>query len=512
LAERTRAQLEAELLPAFLARQRWYAAKGEEVKPARLVEHALFEADTRQWLLAQVQVEGSESARYFLPLALAWEETEEERTKQLAPAAIAKVRQQASVGLLADAAGEPAFCAAAVAAVAARRELRSTRGKLRFAPTAAFERIAGKDPSALAPVRALAMSSNTAVLLGEKLFIKWYRRLRDGENPELEMGRFLTDVARFEHCVPVAGSIDYVTGDGTVRTLALLQAFVPNQGDAWTAAVDQLARHLESQRSGKSTAVEMAFDGFLALMKTLGQRTAELHAALARRTGDAAFDPEPISEADLAQWVREARADAAATFNLLAARHDALPAALLDTAQRLFAAGPRLQGQLGSDLRVPPAGLKTRIHGDYHLGQVLLVHNDFTIIDFEGEPARDLAERRRKHSALRDVAGMLRSFDYARHAALLQVAHSDADVERMAPAATDWAQCVRTAFLDAYRHTAVAGGLYQDDAQFDAVQPLLGFFETEKALYELRYELNNRPDWVAVPLAGLSELLATASR
>jgi len=159
----------------------------------------------------------------------------------------------------------------------------------------------------------------------------------------------------------------------------------------------------------------------------------------------------------------------------------------------------------------PPHGFKTRYHGDYHLGQVLLARNDFVIIDFEGEPARTLAERRRKHSPLRDIAGMLRSFDYARHVALQQASRHEGDLDKLAPAAADWMNRVRTAFLEAYRDEAVAAGLYPDTQDFEGQQPLLELFELEKALYELRYELANRPDWVSVPLNGVTALAGLAS-
>jgi maltose alpha-D-glucosyltransferase/alpha-amylase len=492
-------------------RQRWYAAKTETPRIARLFDAAQFDASgvtAVGWMMVLADVETeSGAARYFMPLTLAWEGREEERIKQLGPTAIAKIRQQAVIGLMADAGADPQLCQSVIEAIGARLEIPTSTGRLRFAPTGAFEQLAGNDRGVWAPVRSLGTSSNSAVLLGEKLFIKWYRRIRAGENPELEMGRYLTDVARYENCVPVAGSIDHIAPDGTISTLALVQAFVPNQGDAWSATVDQLARFLEGARNHGTQAVEDSFGGFLALMETLGRRTGELHAALARQTGNAAFDPEPITADDLADWVRAVRTDAAATFGLLSSRHDSLAPELLDIAQRLFAAGPALQARLGEDVTAPVPGVKSRTHGDYHLGQVLLVRNDFVIIDFEGEPARELSERKRKHSPLRDVAGMLRSFDYARHAALRQTSHAGADLERMLPSANEWELRVREAFMAGYRGAVIANGLYSDDASFAATGPLLRMFEVEKALYELRYELNNRPDWVAVPLAGLAQLV-----
>jgi maltose alpha-D-glucosyltransferase/alpha-amylase len=507
MAEKTRAGFERELLPAFLAKQRWYATKGEPLARAALVERAWLAAGSRDWLLALVDAEGpAERVRYFLPLALAWEDGDEERLKQLAPNALAKVRQQAQVGLMADAVGDTAYCEAVIEAVGKGREVAAADGVIRFTPTAAFERITAGLPRPVGPVHVLAMSSNSVALIGERLFMKTYRRAREGINPELEMGRFLTDVARFAHCVPVAGSVEYVHRSGATTTLALLQAYTPNQGDAWTHTVETLVRHLEACRTVPEGEAAPGFEGFLTLMQTLGVRTAQLHAALARRTGDDAFDPEPLAEADIGEWVRRVRDEALAAMNLLSARREQLQPELQDRAQHVFAAGPRLMQHVERYAALRPAGFKTRHHGDYHLGQVLIASNDFVIIDFEGEPARPLAERRRKQPALRDVAGMLRSFDYARHAALAEV-RPDGDGGRLAARAAEWLAATRGTFLDAYRDEAVRAGLCAADAAaFAAVAPLLELAELEKALYELRYELNNRPDWAGVPLEGIASL------
>ncbi|MEP6558277.1 MAG: alpha-amylase, partial [Burkholderiales bacterium] len=178
-------------------------------------------------------------------------------------------------------------------------------------------------------------------------------------------------------------------------------------------------------------------------------------------------------------------------------------------AAQVVAAAPTLLERITAVAQAAPVGIKTRLHGDLHLGQVLVTDGDFLIIDFEGEPQRTLQERRAKHSALRDVAGMLRSFDYARHMALHQAAQSPIDFERLAPVSRNWERRVRKMFLETYRSIVVAGGVYPDAAAFDAAQPLLDLFELEKVLYELRYEMDNRPDWIAVPLAGIVELMAS---
>ena len=505
MAEKLRAQFEKELAPGYVQRQRWFAAKGEHIDRVQIVEHARLEVGQRTWLLALADVLGPrETGRYFLPLALAWDDSEEERVRDMAAGALAKVRQQAAVGLMGDAMADDAFCHAVVGAIGASQVLKAGGGQLRFVPTRAFADLAPASPDELNPVKLLRLSSNSVALLGTRLFLKAYRRIREGINPELEIGRFLTDVVKFPHCVPVAGHVEYIDQAGTVSTLALLQAGVDNQGDAWTFAVDALVRSLQAR--GAEPEAPALPDGFMSLVRILAMRSAQMHAALSQRTGDSAFDPEPLREDDIPQWVKQVHDDALATIDLLAAQGERLPQPLQCFVGAVLAGAPRLLEQVEGCTRQPPQGFKTRYHGDYHLGQVLLVKNDFVIIDFEGEPARSLPERRRKHSPLRDVAGMLRSFDYARHTALQQAAQHAGEVAKLAPVTAAWLQEARAEFLDAYREEAVAAGLYVNNEAFDAQQPLLALFEIEKALYELRYELANRPDWVGVPLRGVIAL------
>jgi maltose alpha-D-glucosyltransferase/alpha-amylase len=501
MAEKTRVQLERALLPPFFARQRWYAAKSDKLERVDLTEHAHLADGKQEWLMALAEAHSSTGmARYFVPLAIAFEDDDEERTRQLGAAAVAKVRQQAKVGLLADAMADEAFCRALVRAIGAKRKLKSEAGVFQFTPGRTFAAVTGGAMSGPTPLRRLTTSSNSVSLLGDRLFLKAYRRLQIGESPELEMGRFLTDVVGFKHAVPVAGSVSFVDAAGAVSTLALLQAQVTNQGDAWTFVVDQVARTLEAPEG----TAEGDSGGVVERMRVLARRVAELHVALASVTGDAAFDPEPVSADDVASWSAVVGRDIDETFGRLQ-RHDEGAAA--DThAARALQCAPALHERVRRIAASAPIGVKTRLHGDLHLGQVLLQRDDFLIVDFEGEPQRPLHERREKHSALRDVAGMLRSFDYARHAALNTVAKTPPELERLAVPSRQWERRVREAFLATYRQVVVQAGLYADDAAFERALELVTLFEIEKALYELRYELDNRPDWVAVPLAGIIAL------
>lgn len=503
MSERLRAQFEQEVLPRHIEIQRWYASKGTAIERARLADHAVWESGSLSWMLPLLELDGPHGgATYFMPLALAWEERDEERMAGVAQAAVAKVRQQAQVGLMGDAFYDEAFCRALLQAIRSGMELETAHGRLRFRATAAFAAVKA-DIDSLPVGRPSGVSSNTVVTLNETLFLKGYRHLREGLNPELEMGRFLTEVAHYPHCVPVLGALEYTANDGRTMTLAMVQSYVSNQGDGWDYTLGYLERFLRdfATTNGALPDPLAAHGGFLALMATLGRRTAELHKALAMRTGAAAFEPEPLAAEDIARYAAQARADVATTLSLLRDRLGQLPAPAQIDGQALLTMEDALQASIAARRPQTQGGIKSRYHGDFHLGQVLVRDNDFVIIDFEGEPARSFDERRAKGSPLRDVAGMLRSFNYARWSALRRVAQSVEEATYLAPPAAAWEQATRQAFMDGYSEAAGGNGSAQIDTE------LLALFELEKALYELRYELNNRADWAQVPLNGVLALL-----
>jgi maltose alpha-D-glucosyltransferase/alpha-amylase len=508
IAEKTRAQFETDSLPRYVEMQRWYAAKGTSIERVRIFDHVLWAQGNVSWLVALIDLEAAgEHASYFLPLALAWEEREEERFKNLSTAAVAKVRQQANVGVMGDAFADETFCRSVVAAIASRAEVATISGKLQFRPTGAFNRLAGKDHAKLPVERPRGSSSNTIVTMGDRLMLKGYRRLRVGINPELEMGRYLTDVAHFPNCAPLAGVLEHLGNDGQNRLLAMLQGYVANQGDGWTQSLEYLQRHLEEYRTTPSTDSPPlnAHEAYLNLMRVLARRTAELHRALAQPTEDPAFAPQALTRADLDAYKERALEEAHAALERLAASLEPLPPGDRERAQAVLGQRDRLLARIAELASPPPAGLKHRIHGDYHLGQVLVTRGDFVIIDFEGEPGHSLEQRRAKHSPLRDVAGMLRSFSYVQHSALRNVAHSDGEAQRLVPLARAWAGEVRAAFLAAYDAAARGANLYGNEA-LEPGRGLLGLFELEKSLYELRYELGNRPTWAGIPLQGILDL------
>jgi maltose alpha-D-glucosyltransferase/alpha-amylase len=507
MAERMRNQFETDTLPRHIETQRWYASKGTTITRARLADYAIWNQGEFSWMLPITQLDGpEEESSYFVPLALAWEDHDEERLHRISGAAVARIRQQANVGLMGDAFFDESFCRALVRAIGSNLDLATANGKLHFKATAAYAALS-VDVESLAVSRPSALSSNTVVTLDETLFLKGYRRLREGMNPELELGRFLTDVVSYRNCVPVLGALEYFGNDGSVMTLALVQSHVSNQGDGWAFTVSYLERHLDDFRLAIGAAVDAtesdeAHGGFLTLAATLGQRTAELHLALATKTGNPAFDPEPLLASDVVAFRQRAALEADSTLELLGQRLEQLPETVQGDARAILDQRDLLLQHINGNGTDVDGGIKTRYHGDYHLGQVLVTDNDFVIIDFEGEPARSFEERRTKSSPLRDVSGMLRSFNYARWSALRNISQGTEELERVLVAARDWELATRKAFMDAY-----IGTMGSSATATPVNADLLALFELEKALYELRYEINNRHDWAQVPIQGILALL-----
>ena len=406
----------------------------------------------------------------------------------------------------------PDFPLAAFEAIRAGSELPSPDGTIRFWKTSAAHRV--KVPENVEVKRLSVEQSNSSAVIGNRLVLKTYRKLAPGAHPDIEIGRFLVEKARFANTPPLLGAIERAGADGQTTALAAAFGFVRNQGDGWVYTIEYLQRTLDQLRlvatAGHAESAALAHEPhafYLAQARVLGERTAELHRALATPTNDAAFAAEPITRADLRAWQRAARHQAEAAFKALRQAVPKLEGADRDQAQNLLARRHACQARIDALTEADVSAIKTWIHGDYHLGQVLVAQNDFYILDFEGEPARPLAERRAKSSPLKDVAGMVRSFDYAAWAAVMNLADIDAGsvalVQRLAEA---WRQATERAFLEAYRESIAGCPSWPEDEA--AARRLLDLFLLEKALYEICYEAANRPNWIRIPLKGVTNLLA----
>ncbi|MDQ3730648.1 MAG: maltose alpha-D-glucosyltransferase [Pseudomonadota bacterium] len=503
LAERARDQFMREALPAYLANQRWFAAKGETIKRIEFMDYAFWDARSCLLSLFELTMGTDATQQYFVPLSLIWEQ-DDGRVNALLPYTITRVRQQARTGIIVDSFADQSFCRACIENIGDAGEIRLNRGIIKFSPTLTYAEIANEPIAEEAISTPGTESSNTTIVVDDKLFLKGYRQLREGLNPELEIGRFLTERSRFAHAVPVAGGVQYESEPGIEMTLAILQGHVANQGSGWSFTLDYLKRFLQDVGTGLIENSPAAHDAYLNLMRTLGQRTGELHVALAVQTGDPAFDPEPVTTNDMQTWVASVLDEARQTLDRLAqSSHRDDP-----DVQSLLTARKTLLRRVGACDVSQANAAKTRYHGDYHLGQVLLAHNDFVIIDFEGEPARTLEERQQKHSPLKDVAGMLRSFNYAAYSALFEATEDQPpDIEQMEPFAREWetltAQAFRTGYFEA------AQGSPACPKEPESADRLIELFALEKALYEVRYELANRPRWLSIPVKGLLAIIAT---
>ncbi len=505
LSGRERRQLEAEVLPRFLPLQRWFGAKDSAISGATLIplgelpgDHALVACD--------VDADG-ERQRYFLPLSVRWGEENIQPGAPKLSYTLAKIRRTSRLGALVDGAFDESFSKALLEAMRAESLIESEGGEVHCHGN---ERL--REMSEFGEPRPLGgEQSNVSIVFGDKVILKLYRRLREGEQPDVEVARFLTETAKFANTPQYLGSVDYRATDGGETALAAAFDFVPNQGDAWSAVVDALQRDLDEVSIGiDDTDEKMPGDGFrfpLNIGELLGRRTAELHRAFAADTDDDAFAAEPIEAQHMQAWVDAAEDEAKNQLERLRANRGSLDAEAGEKAGRLLELEPVLASRFASWRKIAAAGLRTRIHGDYHLGQVLVARNDVMIIDFEGEPRRSLAERREKTSPLRDVAGMLRSFGYASATALARHAENHGSLgEAAVSRADDWLEATNSAFLSAYTTGIAGSGILPDDEA--VARDLIEFFVMQKAVYEIGYELANRPNWIGIPLDGAIALLA----
>jgi maltose alpha-D-glucosyltransferase/alpha-amylase len=513
-------------LPEYLPRQRWFRSKARRIQSAQLSEYIPFPLPDSVAVIALASVEFTDgpTEMYILPLVAP------HRDRRRSPDAVVvrlPLADDGSEPLLIDAFQDREFLDAILRATLKSTSFAGKNGYLLAAPEGAA---GGKDiraPSSLEPRVLTGEQSNSSVIYGDQFILKLFRRIEDGIHPDLEIGRFLTSVAHFANVPPLCGSIAYQSHDKHLMSLGVLQAFVPNRGDAWRYTVETLAELFASAAhptgelitgSVGSSSVDWSspppvgpdFTRELELIRLLGKRTAELHLALSSSSADPAFAPERFTPGVQEEMESRFHDLTVQTFDTLRKQVPELPEPVRASAIEILKLEDDALLVFHSISGKEISSIRTRIHGDYHLGQVLFTGSDYFIIDFEGEPARPLSERTTKRSPLQDVAGMLRSFQYAAHAASMaakeRLDHKDDAEAQIAPLASQWRTVASNEFLRSYCWTAGdAKFIPANSSEFDA---LLNVFLLEKAIYELGYELNNRPEWVRIPLDGIREMLA----
>ena len=495
------------LLPSALLSARWYGGKARIIAAARVKETIPLRTGTHSMALIFIDVSYKDGGHdlYTMVLTVSFDEQAVRMQKSHPEAVLTELtiagRNENRRGLLHDALWDHACAGALLDAIRQGNEFKGENGKLLASLSPAFSTTLVEAASGESFVMQ-GEQSNTSVRFGRHAMLKLYRHLEPGLNPDLEIGRALT-VAGYMHSPAVLGSLEYAGRGQEPATVAIVHAFVENQGDAWRYTLDELEReltiHFDRTVDAKSGYVDSA--------ALLGRRTAELHLALAQDTHDPNFAPEPASTGYWVSLHDRMTRSITGTCALLRARLDDLP----EEHRRAAAVVLELEGLLASRVRAlvehSPRALRIRCHGDFHLGQVLYTGRDFVIIDFEGEPARALSERRAKHVPIVDVAGMIRSFHYAASVALDRAGNRpDADVRRseVEQRMRQWYQSATDAFLTGYAETADnAPFLPQKSEDRDL---LLDAYLMEKACYELSYELNNRPSWAGIPMNGLLQL------
>jgi trehalose synthase-fused probable maltokinase len=496
-------------LPGYISSRRWFRAKTRTIQRVEIKDVVEAPGGAFFIVIACVHYQDAGSDEYLLPVAIARHATEHEE-------AIGPVSEGTAYNALLDAPVRDAL----LNAVMNEETLAGRTGILRARRTSAFA-VAGGAPDSFV---SRAEQSNTSIVYRDRFILKLFRKLEAGVNPDIEIGRFLTERG-FRNTPAVYGSLEYQAAGGAAPHAAgILQQFVSNLGDAWKYTLDSLneffprafasengvlpeapAQHpLDLAEHDAPAGVRALLGEYYTSAQLLGTRTAEMHAALADPNGGPDFAPEPFTAADAARLSDETKTQASSAFDLLRLMLPTMNAAAAADARAVLRCEAQIFERLAALQSASSSGaLRIRHHGDYHLGQVLYTGQDFMIVDFEGEPARPLTERRAKVLAMRDVAGMLRSFQYAAYAALFGQAPGTASAEAWC---AFWNAWIGAAFLRAYLDSARPFSYLSP--QPAARRLALDAFLLQKAVYEVSYELNNRPDWVRIPLRGILSLVA----
>ena len=501
---RSRTVLERDVLPAFLAGRRWFSERGNKSIATRIAGSVPLPSSEAELGMALVEAGGrARPATYLLPLVIRWTRLERERHS---PVALAAVRRGAREGTLLDAAADASFIGFILDQLRRPQVLEWEGRRIEFRSTG---ELADGAPAALEEIRAVdAEQSNTTALVGNRYVVKLFRRIEPGINPEIELGRYLTETAHFPNTPALLGTAE-LEENGSRAAVAVVHRFVENQGDAWAVTNAYLDRFVEEQRLLTAEAAGHSDEqaAYLHRIEHVGQRVAELQLALAGREDVVDFAPEPISAADIQRWTESLRERAVHTLDHLARRRSDLADTDRQLAEKVLSTRESLASLLHELLPDTLDAVKIRHHGDFHLGQMLIAKDDVFIIDFEGEPRRSIEDRRQKAPAARDVAGLIRSIDYSAIGALERALKSAPDDEdKIARALEGWRASAVAAFLAGYRRSLTNLRLWPRSTQ--AADRLLDFFLLEKAFYEIEYELAHRPDWLRVPLAGTWRILS----
>ena len=501
-------KLEQTFLPEFLSRARWYPERAaSQIKP-QLLGLVPFSNDSNSTVLAVIETSPQHARRYILPLRIEWSG---DAPNGKINGVVASLHQGERVGSLRDVASDPQFIASMLDSIRQQKSMTTPDcgWRIDFCPTSKLSKQASRHPAHIRPIE--GEQSNSTALVDQDFVVKLYRRIEAGENPEVEMGHFLTEIVGFPHTPALLGHVHAVHQSQTYA-LGVVHGFVANRGDAWKYSAQCIDAFLDetmvSERSPRSDGLKTEYLDWVGKM---GRRIAEMHLALASRDDLPEFKPELIGSEDVDFWTADLLTRAERIFEMLENRRHSLADVEDVLLERVLRAKADLKAQAIALARPCVGRWKIRHHGDLHLGQVLVADQDAYIIDFEGEPSRPTAERRRKAPAARDVAGVVRSLDYSAMAAFQRWKGVKQDrQDEIGGALRSWRDDSVAAFLNSYLEAAAGSKLWPSHAP-DA-DSMIGFFLLEKAFYEVEYELSYRPDWVSVPLRGIARILDEKDR
>ncbi len=503
---RERGVFEREVLPGFLSRTRWYPEHNPKHIQATLTSAVPFSdiGDNRPWIAFFETTRDDVTTRYVLPMQIEWVRFDRERFN---PKALAAVRQGAREGTLLDVATDQIFIGLFLRGLSQNLVVDENNLRLEFKATSRFADYSIKEPER---IRAIEQSNSTA-LVDNQYVAKIYRRLESGISPEIEIGHYLTEVARFANTPALLGSVELVEGERR-SALGVLHAFVENQGDGWTVTTGYLDRYIDDQRvlaAGEAPRETQEQAIYLHFIAQIGKRLAEMHVALAAAKADD-LAPEPMVTTHVDGLVSGLKVRAERVLQRLADGRDGLREADRTLVDRLVGLRGTLPGHINALLPSAMGGLNIRHHGDFRLGQTLIVKDDIFIIDFDGDPRLPLADKRRKLPAARDVAGLIRSIDLSVNAALNRALTGASDEhDRLALALGGWRERATATFLSAYREAMTDRRLWPQDTA--AAEGLLRFFLLDQAFDEVEYELSHRPEGLHAPLTGLLRILSNES-
>lgn len=525
------ATFKKEALFDYLKSARWFGGKSKTIVGIDIRENAIFGGPAiGRLLILEVSYSDDPPEHYLLPICYATGSRADRLMEDVPQHVICRISVDSQAGVLFDGSQDERLQTELLAIIAESRGVSGHTGIFRGIPGSAFGEIAQRNYTTL-PARALKVEqSNSSIVYGNSFFMKLYRKLEMGRNPELEIISFLSEQTDFTQIPPFGGAIEYQCPDRLPMTVSLLQGFVTSTADAWTYTLDEVIGYfgrilrrphtpppasdkvspLFSSPEEPSQAEEFLGDRYLEMVKLLGIRTAQMHRALGSSTRTEEFTPEPFTMQYQNALYESMRNLVHRTFQSFSRNKGALPGGVGEHIMSVLSLENAILETLGRLTHHEISATRTRIHGDYHLGQVLYTGDDFIIMDFEGEPARSINERKVKHSPFKDVAGMIRSFHYAAYVALfLRKSFQDEDIEYLESWDEPLFQAMSSAFMNAYLDTAAGAHFIPDDrAELEA---LLHIFLLEKAVYELGYELNNRPEWVRIPVKGIEHVIQSAA-